>query len=223
MKPIITPLVSEGAEFSWFGLSRYGSTGGGKSLPRFSHPTAELAVTIPTAAEKKQALGILTAFAEAEAVYWLHNSEKIEREIERTQSKVTIHQLGKKLDLCDPEIFGQAAGKMSELRFQAAELSASLLDKLAKVLHDDLRETALVLEKELSEAGIPLSEDHYREPTTFALHGYHEFNDSQLRYELVRHVAARLRDSKHIASGCSGEFDVLKWFVGERSESPLSV
>ena len=218
-----TPIVSENAEFSWFGLARYGSTGGGRSLPRFAPPTAELAVKIPDKTEKARALAILSAFSEAEELFWLHNSEKIEREIERTQSKVTIHQLGKKLDLCDPEIFGQASGRMSELRFEAAALAASLLDKLAKVLHDDLRETALGLEKELSEAGIPLSEDHYREPTTFALHGYHEFNDGQLRYELVRHCAERLRDAKHVSSGCAGEFSVLKWFAGESTESPLSV
>jgi hypothetical protein len=51
------------------------------------------AVPDPTAVEKKQAVEILKQFGDAEQMFWQHNSEKIEREIERTQSKVKVYSL----------------------------------------------------------------------------------------------------------------------------------
>ena len=93
----VTPLQSEGAEFSWFGLRRYANA---QSLPRISRPSSAQAQTIPSKDEAKQAAEILKQFADAEQTFWAHNSDKIEREIERTQSKVKIHQLGKQRDLC---------------------------------------------------------------------------------------------------------------------------
>ena len=70
---------------------------------------------------------------------------------------------------------------MSELRTQAAELAAKLLDKLAQTLSNDLKEIAVRLESELTAAGIPLREVRYMESPKYALHDYHEFNYSQLR------------------------------------------
>ena len=76
----ITPLVSENSPWGWFGLERFAHLG--QPLPRFAPPNARVAVTIPSTAEKKQAVEIVSGFAEAENVFWAHNSAPIKREIE---------------------------------------------------------------------------------------------------------------------------------------------
>ncbi len=135
--------------------------------------------------------------------------------------------LQRKLASQDPHKFGEAAGKMEQTHTQAAELAAKLLDKLAATLADSLKELALRLESELATASHPLTEKvfegagHYR--TEYTLHSDPLFNHAQLRLELVRHCADRLRDQKHVGSGCAGEFDTLRWCIGERIESPLSI
>ena len=82
-----------------------------------------------------------------------------------------------------PEIFGQAAGKMKELREQAAELAASLLDKLAVQLHESLKEIALRLESGLTTAGHPLTERIFEGAASYSikytLHDDPVFNQAQ--------------------------------------------
>jgi hypothetical protein len=90
-----------------------------------------------------------------------------------------------------------------------------------------LKEIRLRLESQLVTAGHPVTEQvfegagSYR--TQYTLHDDPVFNQTQLRLGLVKHCAARLRDEKFVSSGCAGEFDILRWFIGERRESPLSV
>ena len=94
-------------------------------------------------------------------------------------------------------------------------------------LHESLKEIALRLESGLTTAGHPLTERIFEGAASYSikytLHDDPVFNQAQLRYELVRHCSARLRDAKHVSAGVAGELDVLRWFVAERSESPLSV
>lgn len=81
---------------------------------RFSHPSAALARTIPTAAEAKQAAEILKQFAEAEEVFHANDRGATRAEIGRKFRVEKIFDLQKKLASQDPHKFGEAAGKMKE-------------------------------------------------------------------------------------------------------------
>jgi hypothetical protein len=195
-------------------------------LPRFSPPPAATAWTIPSAAEKKDAARIITEFAAAETILHANDREATRREIAREFREEKIYDLRKKLDSQDRHKFGEAAGLTRELRAQAAVLAASLLDKLAKLLADNLSEIAVRLESELLTAGLPLSERVYEGggsyKETFALHRHPDFDTAQLRLALTCHCASRLKDESFVSSGCAAEFATLKWFLGD-SECPLSV
>jgi hypothetical protein len=115
---------------------------------------------------------------------------------------------------------------MRDLRAEAASLGASLLDRLAAELDEALKQTALRLEAELTAQGHPLTTREYvgggHYDVLYTLWGDRTFNQLQLQYVLVKHVAGRLRDQAFVASGCGSEFATLKWFIGEQ-ECPLSV
>lgn len=219
----ITPLAPEGDSFGWLGLQRFHAS---RPCPRIPTPSVDVAKAIPTASEKKAGQAILEKFSEAESLFHQHNSEPLLRAHDRSTNAVEKHKIMGRVAAMDPEKSEQVTWAMHAARREAASLAAVLTRRLGEKLYADLKATTEALEDELDAKGIPISESHYQSRayvTTYTLHTDPRFTQAQLVWLLAVHNANRLQDEKFVAAGCAQEFQILKWFLGQREECPLSV
>ena len=207
----------------WLGLQRFHAS---RPCPRIPTPSVDVAKAIPTASEKKAGQAILEKFSEAESLFHQHNSEPLLRAHDKSTNAVEKHKLMAQVAAMDPEKSEQATWTMHAARREAAALASTLTKRLADKLLADLKATTEALEDELDAKGIPISETHYESPgyvVSYTLHNDPRFAQAQLVWLLAVHNAARLEDTKFVDGGTAQEFDILKWFLGQREECPLSV
>jgi hypothetical protein len=205
----VTPLESDGLDNHWYGLARYP----GQTHPRFTPVLPATVLSIPSKAESTEAQTIVTEFGKMLAQYDEHNPTPLERAAQREQNVVKRHALLRQIDAMVPEKHGEAVEAMRRLRREAATLGATLCDRLAAKLREELLALTLKIESERKELGWPIVERNASE-IRYYLHADSLWDQSQIRYLQAKAIAERLRTRRLVDDGIAGELDVLRHFLG---------